>query len=133
MTLTTEVRRELAAPTEQVFAAWTEPDRLANWFWPFPATYELDVRPGGAFYFGSDVIGVGGRFREVLPQRRLVYSWIWDGESVETTVCAEFRPIPAGTELMLTHSDNLDEQTRDNHQQGWSDCIDRLGPFLQRR
>lgn len=133
MAFTAEVRREIGAPVELVYAAWTEPDQLANWFWPFPATYQLDVRPGGTFHFGSQVIGVGGRFLEVEPRRRLTYTWVWDDAETQTAVCAEFHPTATGTQLRVVHTDNPDTQARDNHRQGWSDCIDRLEPYLARR
>lgn len=46
--------RELAAPRTAVFAAWTEPEQLAQW-WDATgeklAACEIDLRPGGSFRF----------------------------------------------------------------------------------
>ena len=44
------VTRELAAPRELVWAAWTEPAHAARWWGPRGFTntiHEMDVRPGG--------------------------------------------------------------------------------------
>ena len=43
--------RVINAPREKVFAAWTEPELIKQWFAPAPWTTpraETDVRPGGA-------------------------------------------------------------------------------------
>ena len=127
--LTSRVRRVIAAPVDRVYAAWTVPELLSDWFWPFPATFDVSAEVGGTFHFGSSAIGASGRFLDV-SSGRLVYTWIWDGESDETRVTVEFRSTSSGTEILLEHSGNADTEARDNHAQGWSDCISRLGPFL---
>lgn len=46
--------RQLAAPPEDVFDAWTRPERIARWWDPdgVPlASCEIDLRVGGAFTF----------------------------------------------------------------------------------
>jgi len=74
------IRRELAAPRERVFQAWTDPRQLARWWGPAGFTNpvcEWDVRPGGKIY---DVMrapngmehAMGGEFREIVPPARLV-------------------------------------------------------------
>jgi len=120
--LTSRVTTVVAAPADRVYAAWTDPELLSGWFWPFPATFEVAVYLDGTFHFGSSVIGVSGRFLEIDAPNGLVYTWIWDGESAETRVTVEFRPTSAGTEIALEHSGNADAETGDNHTQG----LDRL-------
>ena len=39
--------RRLAHPIDEVWAAITEPARLADWWLPFPADITVDLRPGG--------------------------------------------------------------------------------------
>jgi uncharacterized protein YndB with AHSA1/START domain len=48
------IEREFAAPRELVWKAWTERDRLVQWFGPKGAvmkTANLDFRPGGMFHY----------------------------------------------------------------------------------
>jgi uncharacterized protein YndB with AHSA1/START domain len=71
---------------EKVWRAWTDPQALSRWFGPGGsqpvASAELDVRVGGRFrvLFGGaegrehEVQGV---YREVVPNRRLVFTWTW--------------------------------------------------------
>ena len=74
------ISRDFDAPRDLVFRAWTEFDRLAQWFGPkgFSGLKgTLDLRPGGLFHYGMtspDGKTMWGRwvFREVVPPERLV-------------------------------------------------------------
>src|SRR4051812_13099739 len=78
------ITRLLDAPRALVFAAWTEPARLAEWFGPrgfsIPS-FEMDLRAGGAYRFcmrspaGVDH-WVRGVYREVVPPERLSFTWV---------------------------------------------------------
>ena len=50
------IRRTLAAPRELVFRAWTEPDRLSQWWGAGPGfttpIAEVDLRVGGKYRLG---------------------------------------------------------------------------------
>jgi uncharacterized protein YndB with AHSA1/START domain len=68
---------------EKVWAAWTQPELLKQWFTPAPwktLEVEMDVRPGGLFrtVMGSpdgEVFPPGdGCFLEVVENRRLVWT-----------------------------------------------------------
>jgi uncharacterized protein YndB with AHSA1/START domain len=53
-TFTITFQRKFAAPVEQVFAAWTEPEHLRHWWDPTGAPLSdcvVDLRPGGTFEF----------------------------------------------------------------------------------
>jgi len=74
--------RIIDAPRERVFAAWTQPDLLKQWFAPKPWTTtvaELDVRPGGtSFVVMRDPDGNEypnhGVYLEVVPNEKLVFT-----------------------------------------------------------
>ena len=79
------ITRIFDAPREQVWRAWTEPERLAAWWgkrgWSTPAeSVELDVRPGGVFRLNSinDVdgreMGLDAVIRQVVEPERLVFA-----------------------------------------------------------
>ncbi|TDE11788.1 SRPBCC family protein [Jiangella asiatica] len=127
------------ADPDDVFAMFTEPRRLAGWFWPpsFAAIYETNPRPGGRFSFrttglqAGHNIGVRGIYGEIRPPRTLAFIWSWDGESAPASrVHVTFASVDGGTEVVLTHSDNPTEEQRDDHLKGWHDCLSRLADQL---
>ena len=70
---------------------------------------------------------VSGVYRDVVPHRRLVHTWRWEGSDVESLVTVELEPEPSGTtRLTLTHSRFLQEETRDEHVRGWTGCLAKL-------
>lgn len=87
-TTRTEVRRErtftkqVGAPRETVFRAWTDPLRLRVWWGPrgFTAgTVEVEPRPGGLFHVDMQddegkLFPMRGEFREVEEPSRLVFT-----------------------------------------------------------
>src|SRR4249919_18532 len=76
------------ATPERVFAAWTRPEALRLWWCPagwHPAAIEVDLRLGGSYRLsmhraiGAPPVTVHGRFIEIEPPVKLVYTWKWDG------------------------------------------------------
>ena len=74
--------RVFKAPRGPVFAAWTEPTQVAQWWGPNGFTNpvcELDVRPGGAVRIhmrGPDgtVYPMTGVYQEIVEPERLVFT-----------------------------------------------------------
>ena len=134
MAIKLRLRRDLAAPPERVWRALTDPAALAGWFWPerLAPTAEVDLEEGGRFRVASPTAGmaVEGSYVEVEPPRRLVSTWSWDGEDAVTLVTIELAPAGGGTGLDLVHEGFADERARDDHVQGWTDCLDRLPGWL---
>lgn len=134
----TLIRRIEASPAD-VYAALTQPELMVQW-WGADAgptlRAEADVRPGGHFSIvfrtsdGSEH-NPTGVYREVVPHRKLVFTWQWPGrpenESLVTFVLA---PRDGGTELTLTHEQLPDEDARRSHEQGWSGFLTKLVTFL---
>ena len=139
---TLHVRRTFAAPRERVFHAWTDPQELSRWWCPDEYTntgIEADPRPGGLFRFGmrrsSDghQATISGRYLEVKPPERVVYTWNWDGffpGSPETRVTVEFLESGSGTEVVLTHENFPHQTMRDGHGKGWNAVFNRLAKAL---
>jgi uncharacterized protein YndB with AHSA1/START domain len=137
----TLVRRLKASPT-RVYAAWTRPEQLMRWFGPDSGpvvSAETDLRPGGRFRIvfrtmDGEQHDCRGTYREVAPERRLVFTWEWvtlpDRQSLVTV---ELRPIAEGTELTLTHAQLHDEAVRDAHREGWGGALDKLDALLTQR
>ena len=136
------IRRFYKAPVTAVYAAWTDPEQMKHWMGPSDAFGEaeitMDVRVGGRYRFvmhapDGEVHRVGGVFREIVADKKLVYTWAWESTPErESLVTVEFKPSGEGTELALAHQRFADVQARDKHQEGWNGCLERLDRFLSR-
>jgi uncharacterized protein YndB with AHSA1/START domain len=130
---TITIERVVSASPERVFAAWTDAEELAAWWWPQLAgtTYDVDARPGGRFRIHGPGIGatVSGVYTEVDPPRRLVFTWVWqdddEPESVEDTVVVTFEPDDTGTRVTVAHTSSA-HVPEGGAEQGWNDVMDRL-------
>jgi len=122
--------RELPAPRPSAFRAFVDSDELRAWFWPsrFDVATAVDLREGGGYFLRSEVVGIGvsGRYVEVSAPQSLGFDWTWDGEQLTTSVRLEFEEAGSTTRLRLSHSGFKTPQQRDDHVQGWKDCLDRL-------
>jgi uncharacterized protein YndB with AHSA1/START domain len=98
---------------------------------------ELDVRVGGRFrivFGGADgkLHECAGVYKEVVPHRKLVFTWSWPRTTPEriSVVTIEFRRAGKETDLVFTHEQFFDQQARDGHRQGWSASFDKLAAHL---
>jgi len=77
------LKRRLNAPPEKVYAAWTEPKKIVKWFGPDAGPVKqasADVRVGGRYAVkfhteDGEEHNVGGIYREVVPNQKLVFTW----------------------------------------------------------
>ena len=138
---TLNLRRIFKAPREKVFRAWTDPEELKKWWGPegyATPSAEVDLRVGGKYRLGmrklpdGEIFYLTGIYREVRPPERLVYSWRWEAEPEygETQVTVDFRQAGNSTEVVLTHEFFPTGKARDDHNRGWSSCLDRLAKLL---
>jgi activator of Hsp90 ATPase-like protein len=74
---------------DRVFTAWTTSEAIKVWFGPEDCRVlkaEIDLRVGGEYSFTLSTrrlgeIKVSGRYREVTPPAKLIYTWRWEGHS----------------------------------------------------
>ena len=70
---------------------------------------------------------MSGVYREVVPNRKLVFSWAWQSTPErESQVTIDLKPVNDGTMLTLTHEQFFNEKARDDHGRGWNVALDRL-------
>jgi uncharacterized protein YndB with AHSA1/START domain len=69
------VERIFDAPRDHVFAVWTDPQLIPEWWGDATVVEEMDVRPGGRWRFRTANGIVDGEFREVVPPERLVQTF----------------------------------------------------------
>lgn len=132
--------RRIKAPPSEVYAAWTQPDRLARWWGPEGSevgTADLDVRVGGRFRIrfstpDGENHGVGGAYREVVAGARLVFDWAWQSTPERVSlVTLRFAPDGDGTLFTLIHEQLFDERARAGHERGWTVSLERLVAHLE--
>ena len=132
LTLTTT--RTIAAPAETLFNAWLDPAMLTRFMCPGPGMTapraETDPREGGRFDIvmkaGDKEIPHWGIYKEVKPHERLVFTWQSPFSVEDSTVTLTFRDTGDGTEVTLHHVKFPSEESRDNHDAGWTAILAKL-------
>jgi uncharacterized protein YndB with AHSA1/START domain len=116
------------APPHEVYELLTDAELLVEWMAPVA---QADRRVGGTItWTHANGDTVAGKFLELVPFRRIVFSYGWDRADVgvppgSTTVEIELRPRDGGTELHLIHR-GLTAQMADAHNGGWTNYLARL-------
>jgi uncharacterized protein YndB with AHSA1/START domain len=124
--LTTPAEREIRtervfnAPRERVWRAMTDPALVAQWWGRGNKLVieRLEVRKGGHWRFvehsPQGIHGFEGRYREVTPVERLVYTFEWDGTPghtvLETTLLED---LGGGRTRVVNHSLFFTAEERD--------------------
>ncbi len=139
------VTRSFSAPSELVFAAWTEPHHVKRWWGRhgFLTTLcEIDLRVGGAFRIemrGPDgtIYPVTGTYREITRPSRLVYDEVFGclgRPDLSSLVTVTFTEAAAGTDVKVhtlcmsrAHRDGLLEV---GVEWGWTETFERLSGYL---
>ena len=140
--LSLEIKRHIKAPRERVYAAWTDPVQLRQWFGPENVqTRNLigDARVGGEFRWDlvnseGENVTMRGEYRDLQRDKKIVFTWQWqddeDWENHVSIVTVELDDADGGTELRLTHEQLPNEESRDGHTRGWNSAVDKLEKFL---
>ena len=142
--LTLEMKRVLPAAPSVVFAAFSDPDKLAKWWGPegfavpslvfdprVGASYRIEMQPpeGGPFY-------LTGEFRVVDPPVRLAFTFVYedpDPDDVNTLVELSFRDLGDSTEVVFIQGPFRTAARRGLHRDGWVDSFDKLERFISKR
>jgi uncharacterized protein YndB with AHSA1/START domain len=135
------LRRVYPVAPQKVWRAWTDAKVLSHWFGPGEpdsvTSAQLDVRVGGRYriaFIAPDGVEhvAAGVYKEVEPNRRLVFSWSRQGmPEIDSQVTIELRAVPEGTELSFVHEQFPDAAARDDHRGGWLPTFAKLAAFLK--
>ena len=148
------LERSVPVAPELVWAAWTRPEHLKQWFCPRPwsvAECDIDLRPGGRFRTvmrspEGELMDAGdGCYLEVVENHRLVWT---------SALGPNFRPVSSTghegflfTAFILIEPDGSgsrytaiavhpDEAGRQQHEEmgfaeGWGTALDQLVEYMQ--
>jgi uncharacterized protein YndB with AHSA1/START domain len=138
---TIRITRIFNAPRSLVFAAWTQSKHLKQWSAPHGFTLPVsrgDLRIGGKWSAcmvspEGEKLWLGGIYREVIKNRKLVFTHAWKGGDEETLVTVRFEDHVRGTRIIFEQSGFASAGSRDGHKGGWKECFDRLATHLQGR
>lgn len=146
------LNKVLDVTPEQVWKAWTTPERYGEWFCPVPwkvTEARLDLRPGGEFFTvmqspEGQKFDNAGCILELVPNKKFVWT---------SLMLPDFRPAPVGgmafTAIILLepHGNGQtkytaigrhgNEEDRKKHEQmgfeqGWGICADQLVAMMKK-
>jgi len=139
-----EITRLINAPRARVYAAWTDPKRLKEWWGPEGVRtrgFTADVRVGGTYRWElinqeGEEMSVFGEYRELVGGKKIVFTWKWEDDEDWKThisiVTVGLSDRDGGTEVRLVHEKLPSQESRDRHTQGWNSVLDRLEKFFSK-
>ena len=143
--------RIIDAPREKMYAAWTQPELLKQWFAPLPYTTtvaELNVRAGGSSLIvmrGPDGTEMPnpGVYLEVIPNERIVatdaFTRAWEpSEKPFMTLILTFEDAGAGKTkytALVRHWSVADREAHEKmgFREGWGICTDQLAALVTKK
>ena len=153
------ISRTFDAPRDKAWRAWSEPERMKQWFTPKGITAKsvtMDFRPGGTYHYcmvapdGREMWGKAV-YREIDPPRRLVWVNSFSDEQggvtrhplaptwpLEMLTTVTFTERNGGTEVTVqwVPLDPTEEERRtfdgghESMRQGWTGTFDQLEAYL---
>ena len=138
------IHRTFDAPLPLVFQIWETREHLMQWWGPkdFTCTHvDLDFRPGGSYRIcivsaEHGESWMGGRFIEIVKNHRIVMTFAWedgpDQPGVETLVNVTFSEEGGKTVQRFHQAPFLQEESRDSHISGWTECFDKEQRYVER-
>jgi uncharacterized protein YndB with AHSA1/START domain len=144
------LERTIPVAPERVWAAWTRPELIVQWFTPAPwktVAADIDLRPGGGFVTTmespeGDQYPNAGCYLQVEPNRLLVFTSVMTTEfrpvvpsdgaaDLPFTARIEIAPAPGGGTRYRAIAMHADEGGREQHAEmgfhnGWGAALDQL-------
>ena len=123
------IERTYNAPVEKVWKALTDVDQMRQWYFDLK-----EFKPEVGFEFSFVVEHKGNTYdhrckiTEVVPQKKIAYSWRYAGEEGDSLVTFELFADGDKTRLKLTHEGletfpKLPAYARTNFEKGWTEII----------
>ena len=134
------VERTFDAPVERIWTALTNVNEMRQWYFDLK-----EFKPQVGFEFEFVVEHEGNsyhhlcRVMEVVPQRKIAYSWRYKGEPGDSLVTIQLSPEGEKTRLKLTHTGietfpKTPAYVRKNFEAGWTTIIGtELKQFVEQK
>jgi len=134
------IERTLQAPVEKVWKALTDKNDMRQWYFDLKA-----FKPEVGFEFEFNAGEETKTYRhickvtEVVVNRKLAYTWRYEGYPGNSVVTFELFPEDDQTRIKLTHEGlesfpSQDAFAKENFAKGWTSLIgSELSTFLEKR
>lgn len=133
------LERSFDAPVERVWTALTDVNQMREWYFDLK-----EFKPQVGFEFEFVVEHQGNvyhhlcRVTDVVPEKKIAYTWRYKGEPGDSLVTFELSPEGNRTRLKLTHTGietfpQTPTYARKNFEAGWTAIIgSELKQFVER-
>jgi uncharacterized protein YndB with AHSA1/START domain len=151
--LTLRLKRTMPFSRERVFAAFSQQEQMNQWMCRDEKNHEIrytkfDFRVGGGFDLeirtpNGHIYEMRNTYVEIVKPEKIKFTWGHqhigpDGKPVEgdtlegTLVTFQFHDRQGSTEIELTHELLPNAKQVEDHQRGWTGCLDSLDELLHR-
>jgi len=136
--------REIDAPREKIYRAWTDPELMKEWFCPKPWSVshaELDLRAGGSNFIvmngpNGEVVENRGVYLEIVPNEKIVFTdaftsaWV-PSEKPFMTGIVLLEDMGGGRTKYTATARHWNDEDRQAHEamgfhEGWGAATDQL-------
>lgn len=138
--------RFIKAKREKVFQAWIRPEMIKRWMGPLDIIVPgvtTDPRVGGRYHIEMEGKGgemgkpgakyiVDGVYEEIVPNEKLVFTWVWERpDASQTVVTVLLKDKDGGTELTLIHERFTTAEDMKRHEHGWTGSMEKLARAVE--
>ena len=133
--------RVFDANPQQVWQAWTDPDKAAQWWHPRGMTtprdsVSIDAKVGGTYEYTmvDDLSGeeyrTGGTYREVIENEKLIFTWGNPGDVHAPVVTVTIEDLGELTRMTFELRGVEGVSGDGSYYDGWESAIDSFAAFL---
>lgn len=140
-----ELEHDFAVPVTRLYQAWITTEDLKQWWKPSEnklVKVEQQVQEGGDIRYefegqnGQTSLIITGKYSEVKPDEKLVYSWNWDVSADGVSKSDHHLNISflanGDQSKIKVEQDNFEnEESITPHKEGWVKALDALDNFLK--
>lgn len=128
-----------SASVETVYQHFTDISLASQWMSPGDVrvrNLEMEAKKGGSFRIemenpDGEVFISCGTYSEVIPNKRLAYSWQWQHDDNPVTyVEIDFIEVEEGCMMRFRHYGFMSLSAVEAHNEGWSGCMKKLEALL---
>lgn len=129
------VSKIINADKATIFEALTNQELMQQWFFAGPDGWSSTVKSlskvGSEYQIDmhddqGNTYSHTGKYEEIVPNDRLVFSW--NSQAVtDTLVTITLIEVDGGTEVKLLHEFMPNDEMVQNHTNGWTTILERLG------